>query len=288
MNFTTDNPSELLADKDWRRKNSRWRWWVFLGFGGLGFIGFFIVAFRVQTKKFWTAAFVAGVGSAAAWVVSGLNEQAGGTTTTTAASSGAASSLVSGVLIAIWGAQVVYALFLNRDYLRWKADSRNEWYNQSVVGQAAINSASAPPPPPVVPQTSPFLGVDTSEYVANVPATQSAPAPILSPVSAPATQHAITAPIDINSASAGDIAMAVGVDDAVVRRVLDARIQRGGFSNLDDMVARAGLQPHEMLRFRDKVSFGSLPAESSSTHPTPGPLHAKPRNEPGAGRVLDY
>jgi hypothetical protein len=82
--------------------------------------------------------------------------------------------------------------------------------------------------------------------------------------------------------------MAVGVDDAVVRRVVDARIQRGGFSSLDDLVARAALQPHEMLRFRDKIRFGPSSTGSATANPTPAPTQPKQPTEPGTGRILDY
>lgn len=297
MSFATSSPNALLADKEWRRKNSRWRWWVFLGFGLLGCVGFLIVAFRVQSRKFWTAAAIASIGSAVCALVAALAEPTDGAATTTTASADAGSDLVGGVAIAVWVAQIIYALVLNRDYLRWKADSGNEWFNQPVGGQAAANFASAPPPvQPAAPQAAPFLGVDTSAYFANAPAPQppAAPTPPPPPPPPAATPTAATpqrstpGPIDINSASAGEIAMAVGVEDIVVRRVVDARIQRGGFSSMEDLVARAGLQPHEMMRFRDKVTFGSSSPGQATTNATPAPTQPKPPTEPGTGRILDY
>jgi DNA uptake protein ComE-like DNA-binding protein len=300
MSSVSSSPATLLADKEWRKRNGRWRWWVFLGFGFLGCVGFLIVAFRVQSKKFWTAATVASIGSAACWVAMTLSGETSDTATSAAASkttdSTSGGGWGAGVTMAIWAAQIVYAILINREYLRWKADNRNEWYNQPVSGPVATNYVAAPPPTqPTAPQAAPFLGVDTREYFANAPAPQRSPAPPQpvppQPVptqAAPMSQRSTAAPVDINSASAGEIAMAVGVDDAVVRRVVDARIQRGGFSSMDDLVARAALQPHEMVRFRDKIRFGPSSTGAPTANPARTPTQPQPPTEPGTGRILDY
>lgn len=295
MNSVSSSPGALLRDKEWRKRNGRWRWWVFLGFGLLGCVGFLIIAFRVQSRKFWTAATVASIGSAACWLTMALSGETGDSAATTAASkssdTASGGGWGAGVTMAIWVAQIGYAILLNRDYLRWKADNRNEWYNQPVNGQTASNFAAAPPPTQATsPGAAPFLGVDTSAYFASAPAPQAPPAPASSPQPAPAPstpKRPATTTIDINSASAGEIAAAVGVDDGLVRRVIDARIQRGGFSNMHDLVVRAGLQPHEMVRFRDKIRFGPSSTGSATTNPTP-PTHPKPPTEPGPGRILDF
>lgn len=287
MSSVSNSPGALLGDKEWRKRNSRWRWWVFLGFGLLGCVGFLIIAFRVQSRKFWTAATVASIGSAVCWLAMALSGDTSDSAATTAASkssdTASGGGWGAGITMAVWVAQIVYAILLNRDYLRWKADNRNEWYNQPVNVQTASNFGAAPPPTQA---TAPFLGVDTSAYFASAP-PQAPPAPASSsqPAPVPSTsQCPATAAIDINSASAGEIAVAVGVDDGVVGRVIDARIRRGGFSNMDDLVARAGLQPHEMLRFRDKIRFGPSSTGSATTNPT----QPNPPTEPGTGRILDY
>jgi hypothetical protein len=291
MSSVSSSPAALLSDKEWRKRNSRWRWWVFLGFGFLGCVGFLIVAFRVQNRRFWTTATVASIGSAACWVAMTLSGETSDTATSAAASkttdSTSGGGWGAGVTMAIWAAQIIYAILINREYLRWKADNRNEWYNQPLGGQVATDFVAAPPPTrPPASQAAPFLGVDTSEYFANAPAPQRSPAP--PQTGSPMPQRSTAAPVDINSASPGEIARAVGVDDAVVRRVLDARIQRGGFSNMDDLVARAALQPHEMVRFRDKVRFGPSSTGSPTANPTPAPTQPQPPTEPGTGRILDY
>lgn len=296
MSFATDSPSVLLEDGNWRRHHSRWLWWCYLGFGMLGFVGFFIIASRAGGKKWWRRAAIVGALHIPSWVLMGLfNDEGGGVSWTANGiewGSGSSGTIVpADYAIILWICVIFYGLFVNREYLRWRAENPNEWFNQPVGGQTTVTLATAPTPveTPTL-QEAPFLGVDTSEYYSGPPSsqpqvTQTPPPAPSTPAPAPAGfEPPPSGLIDINAASASEIATSVGVDDSVVRRVIDARIQHGGFSSLDDLVARAGLQPHEMLRFRDKVRFGT----TSSTSPAQTPTPTKSPTEPGTGRILDY
>lgn len=161
MNFpnTSPSPENLLADRSWRLRHSAWLLAPLLGCGMLSFVGFLYVAIRVQTKKFWIAATVGCVGSAAVWIIMALAgdleepSQAAGT----ADGASTTSDLGVGVAMAAWAGLLVYAVVLNRDYLRWRAagSESNAWYNQPVGTAARTNVAYvAPPSPPSRPQIS--------------------------------------------------------------------------------------------------------------------------------------
>ncbi|MDR2252844.1 MAG: helix-hairpin-helix domain-containing protein [Bifidobacteriaceae bacterium] len=90
------------------------------------------------------------------------------------------------------------------------------------------------------------------------------------PTAEPA-RAAQAASLDANTASAGELAQAVGIGRQTAERIVAVRAERGGFANLDDLTRAAGLQPHEALRLRGKVVFGVAPT----------------RLAPHQGRILD-
>lgn len=297
---TSPSPANLIADKSWRRRHSAWLLAPILGFGILSFVGFLYVAIRVQAKKFWVAAAVGSTGSAVVWIVMALSgdlDETSGTGTKAAASStDTTSDWGAGVALAVWAALLVYAVVLNRDYLRWRAgltDSK-AWYNQHTP-----NTASGYGQPPVVGQphvpTPGFLGVNQNDYYAASPAPVTSPAPAYPTqppqppaAAAPRVDQAPPAPpfspLDVNSATADVLARSLGVEFGLASRVVAVRDNRGGFANVDDMVSAVGLQPHEFLKFRDRVTFGpritrpDVPPTTTGQPPT--------QDKPG-GRILD-
>lgn len=300
---TSPSPANLIADKSWRRRHSAWLLAPILGFGMLSFVGFLYVAIRVQTKKFWVAAAVGSTGSAVVWIVMALSgdlDETSGTGTTAATNStDTTSDWGGGVALAVWAALLVYAVVLNRDYLRWRAGltESKAWYNQHTP-----NTASGYGQAPAVgqPHVSPpgFLGVNQSDYYAASPApgapvTPPAPAyPTRPPqppsAAAPRVDQAPPAqpssPLDANSATADALARSLGVELGLASRVVAVRDKRGGFANVDDMVAAVGLQPHEFLKFRDRVTFG--PRTSRPDVPPTTTKKAPTQDKPG-GRILD-
>jgi hypothetical protein len=60
-----------------------------------------------------------------------------------------------------------------------------------------------------------------------------------------------------------------------VTRILAAREARKRFRDLDDLIAAIGLQPHEVVRLPNRVTFGAGPAGDEPERRAPG------------GRVLD-
>lgn len=258
---------------------------------------------RVRTKKFWIAMVAGCALSAVTWISSADTDPATVGTQT--------SELAGGVILAVWVGLIIHSINLNRDYLRWRATrtEANAWYSQPVDGwQAASPLAPAPfTPAPAVPvqppvpahqagfaswqQASGARSIDADQYFAQAnPAQPVFPQPTQSPTTPPTATPTvgIVGPVDANSASAAEIARAVRDDVALAQRIVAARGQHGGFRDLDDLVALASVQPHELMRLRGKVTFGPLSAAAAQE---PGGVSEQQSpstpTQPG-GRVLDF
>lgn len=288
MNYASNSPSDLLASRAWRRRHSAWLLAPILGVGVFSFIGFLYCALRIRNAKWWRIAGVTAVLSAIAWVLMSLfSEPQQGSKP-----SGPGSGLASGYMFALWIGLIIYGVIVNRDYLRWRAgqSESNAWYNQPAGTNPAVGLA--PPPTqtvqvqaPSIPRETAYpLDIDGGDYYAPRQKNSAAYATPATYAAAPA--HA-SGPVDINSADAFAIASGVGLDLATAERVVRAREQRRGFHGLDDLVAAAGLQPHELLKMRGKVSFG--PFQPSMRPPTSAAAERPaPPTEPRSGRILDY
>ena len=307
MNFPSTSPSAagLLADRSWRLRHSAWLLAPIMGCGLLSFVGFVYVALRVRTKKFWIAALISCMGSAVLWVATATGDasETGGTVDSAGATS-EMSDWAAGLAFAVWAGLLVYAVLLNRDYLRWRAgqDGTQAWYNQPA-GNSTPNVGQAYMPPPTInPRPEPtagFLGVSQDDYFGNQPhpnvprppsapidpATSGAPAEVHSvrPASPAARPHPV-GPVDVNTASASMLASSFSIDSDLASRVVATRNARGGFANLDDMVASVGLQPHELLKFRGRAAFG---VPETGLSPRENEVPREPREGQTGGRIVD-
>lgn len=89
----------------------------------------------------------------------------------------------------------------------------------------------------------------------------------------------------MNTATAATLASSLGIDPSVAARVVTVRDSRGGYATLDELVSTAGLQPHELVKFSGKVTFGQVERSTSpQTSQSPSPTPYKDR--PG-GRIID-
>lgn len=274
-------PEAKLANRNWRWLNS---WWIFapiIGCGFFGFIGFLVAAIRTGKRHYWiaTATYaVLGALSMALIIIAGEDESS---PTYVLGNIAVIPFLIAGI------GPIIHAAIMNRDYLTTIA-YKGAWYAQ--------------PQGPRTPQDQPtsFLGVSNSEYFApgqpNTAPTGSEPTPAPPPYGttshhqappppgtaqqptptpppAPATP---TAAVDINRATASDLVAGLNIDHEVAYQVIAARDARGGFQNLDDIAAATSLQPHQLVRFRNNVTFGAT--QENRHNPPSGP----------AGRILDY
>jgi DNA uptake protein ComE-like DNA-binding protein len=105
--------------------------------------------------------------------------------------------------------------------------------------------------------------------------TPAAAPPQSAPAALPARTPASTTAVDINRVTAIDLASDLNIDWALADHVVAVRDARGRYQSIDHLAEAAGLQPHQLVRFRNKVTFGT--AHEQQNPPT------------GAGgRILDY
>ena len=71
--------------------------------------------------------------------------------------------------------------------------------------------------------------------------------------------------VDINTATIADIREIGALDNAAIGRILIARSQRGGFTDLDDLAEAASLQAGQVLALWGRVAFSPFPATPPGT-----------------------
>ncbi|GAA0460112.1 hypothetical protein Ade02nite_14300 [Paractinoplanes deccanensis] len=129
------------------------------------------------------------------------------------------------VLIAAWAASVVHALVINVSWLRWRATYK-PWYAQQP---------SPPPPPSFAPPAVPLP-------------------PQVQPL-VPPQQQFYAAPLDVNTATEQQLATLPGFGPDRAAHVVAVRRTRGGFADVNDFAAAAGLAPHEFVAVRDRLTW---------------------------------
>jgi len=153
------NPSVGPFAKPPERKKSYWFWWVCLGVGILSFIGFIVIAFRIQTRRFVVAAVVALAAGAAAFAAAELDPTFNAADTASSDATGVGDLGIGfWVIVAIWIGLVVYALVLLPEVKRFleseDAAAQARWNATRTYSQGfRPNSVSQPRvvPPPYVP-----------------------------------------------------------------------------------------------------------------------------------------
>lgn len=282
MTYTSGNPGhrtaqQKLADKRWRYINS---WWIFppiLSFGFLGWLGFLMASARTGNKKYrlfsaiYAACFVA-------FMIMILNDP----------NDGVMSDLAAIPFLGAWLVPTIHASILNREYLTTLA-SKGDWYR---TPEAQSDHSAATPGP------APFLGVNQNDYYApqTGPSTppqatypQPAPSPAprstqaVPPANAPVTRqysNPTTAPgrVHANTATVDNLSGLPGVSPALAQRIVTVRDARGGYRDIDDLASAANLQPHELIRLRNHLTF------EQDTQPN---THINPQQHGATGRILD-
>ena len=248
MTYSSGSPAPMtpaeakLGDSKWRYLNS---WWVLLpplSLGFLSWLAFLVPAIRTGRWTFsLSSALYAGLLVAATVSNSMDREGVGGTIA------------VLILLLGCWLGASIHAAVVNRSYLRALA-ARNTWYDAPAAQHAPETGQSAP---------QPFLGISQDDYHAPAaPPTGSA---------APAPQERI----DLNSATPQQLGTVPGVGESLAQRIIEVRNARGGYRDLDDLVVAANLQPHELVRLRDRLEFGPVRPTGSGSQ------------QGGTGRILD-
>jgi hypothetical protein len=139
----------FMAGPERQKRQSRWLWWVYLGWGMFSWVGFTIVAVKVQTRRFVRAAvvsFVLCVTALAAAVIWPSAEELNENTNPDA--TGDLSTLNGGwVVVAVWIGLIVYGHVLNRDYKEFLCDKDDQDYRRWHSAQAQARAFYAPQAP---------------------------------------------------------------------------------------------------------------------------------------------
>jgi hypothetical protein len=232
-----------------------------LGFSCLGGFGFLYVGLRARRPGWW----LSGVGYLiASWVgfvgVGSTDKES------------TASDWFLGVWFAAWVASVVHAFVVNGPWLQWRAGYR-PWYAHPAPGWAG--SAYPPgvlaPPPVPAPAVPPAFAAPPAFGPSSPPPAGAVPPQAAAAPSAGGGAAGAPSPVDVNTATAEQLAALPGFDADRANRVVAARQARRGFASVAEFVAAAGLAPHEYAPLRHLLVC------PPSAHPeTPG------------GRVLDF
>lgn len=247
-----DRGDYLLAQQtsSWKIVNSLWVALVLLGCGCLSFAGWIWAALLAQTRRAWIAAAVwTGVSVVAITLVGVLGGDA-------EEPAGALGTTVAMVYLAAWAAQVVHAFVVMKLVLKERLLAQDK---KSAARQAYM-SGMAPSPAQSQQPHAPQMDDDLGEFYSEPRPTEQMSSGDRTPERhhSPSASGVETAgqPIDVNAATADELLRVHPLDQRTVDSVLAARQRRGGFRNLDDLVAAAGLQPHQMVALRNAVTFG--------------------------------
>jgi Helix-hairpin-helix motif len=227
------------ANLSWRLGHSAWVLAPALSFGCLGAAGFLYVGIRAKRPAWWIPGIVYSVITFACLVFGGG-----------APKDSVAQNVAFTLLIGLWLASVIHALVINPEWLRWRA-TYQPWYQQPQQYYAggphqfaAPQQATLPPQfqtPPVIP--SPI--VPAPQQFQPTPAFPQPP------------QQFVT--VDVNTATEQQFATLPGFTPPRISHVLEVRQSRGGFTDVNDFVAAAGLAPHEFVAIRDRLTCSPPP-----------------------------
>lgn len=249
---SADSAHAKLSSARWRWLNS---WWVVISpltFGILGWLGFLVAAIQTETRKFWIAAAAQSVLLVPSIVMMTVPDP-----------ESAISNIGVTLFLVAWLGPVVPSLIWNRQYLITLAH-RSAWHQRGFVAPP-LNAGYAAP--------TGFLGVDNSQYYGQTPPAPHVPVPqpTATPIATQAVAPTRQVPIDINTATASQLTIALRIDGSLAHHVVVTRNTHGSFRDLHHLAAAASLQPHQLIKFRNRVTF---------TMPDVG-------HSPQAGRIVD-
>lgn len=265
-----DRGDYLLSQQtsNWKIVNSLWVAVVILGCSCLSVVGWIWAAAMAQTRRAWIAAAVwGGVSTVTYSLVAVFSSDSGEPAT------GLETFLVL-ALMGGWGAQIVHAFLVMKLVLKEKLLVQDR---KTSAMQAYMSSLAPSPAPTTQPSQpgGPTLFADYGNFYEEGPSKPPSPegwTPSPDPSPRRAQAEAVTSRVDVNSAMTDELLSLPGIDPLAVEAIVSARKRRGGFHNLGDLTAAAGLQPHQMVALSDAVTFGPFDP---------------PQSPRGNGRVLD-
>jgi DNA uptake protein ComE-like DNA-binding protein len=257
----------MLDDPKWRRRNSRWRLFIWFTAGLYGTFVLWYVAAKARSKKAIIAAGVStalGVGFmifTSAQPTLTPEQQAAVEGTTRAAT--ANENLLTAFSLALVAFNIWMSFYLQKDWLLWVVakKSKGSWVEENLKiktvtrsdltaqrnRQAKIDSGSK-------------LFGDASDLIADAPAPSMDTPPKLKPLTS-----TDVLPLDVNQASISDLLKIPGLSEAHAEQIVIERKSRGGFKSFEELRLTLQLKPHEIAKLEGMFDF-----PSSNSGPTFG------------------
>ena len=247
-----------LNDWKWRVTNSKWLFWIIIGFGILGFVGWIKIARKTRDRTLINVALIFTVLTIVGFTLMGVTDDGNSDVTT------ANEDRATGFLVVLWFVQLVAGFSLNRKWLIWKAQvGEQTWFEENVTTGASdtkskrIESNVA----------NSFLDVSNEDYVET---QQSVVLGQSNPIVQPNLENAPKS-IDMNNFSDDDKSTLNQTVEGLVEKVTQEILENGYFSSFQDFSSRMNLQPHEIAKLQTRLTF------SQKENPTPK----------NSGRILD-
>lgn len=240
-------------------KKTRWRLWIYLTLGSFGFIGFWYVSRKMGDKKALKLGFIFLI----------INIVSGG------------ASLFP-IQLACFVAQIYFAIEVNSRYLIFlgQAPELDREITKETTGNNSIISIDYS-------QRSDYL-VDVEDSIPEIEHySDSKPAPTSSTdvvvedkknENKKLTKKSSEDLIDINNVTLEILISSIEVDARTLTKIISIRDQIGAFSSYEHLFKRADIRPHEMIKFRGKLSFGLI---QNSNNGIQSP------SESGINRIVD-
>jgi DNA uptake protein ComE-like DNA-binding protein len=221
-------------------RRTRWRLWIYLSLGSLGFIGFWYVAKKMGNRR------SAGLGLIFLLVF--LIAQ---------------SSDLGYLTFANFVAQLWFAKDINKLYLNFRSGN-------SELSESENLENSSPPFSPQINfnQANDFLvekpiasknenmNEINLEFPAKTDNEVSIRADSLSKVDSEPEIKLTKELIDINNESLETMISSLQISADTLRKIVEIRDQIGAFSSYEHLFKRADVRPHEMIKLKGRLAFG--------------------------------
>ncbi|MBT8227555.1 MAG: hypothetical protein HKP61_08775 [Dactylosporangium sp.] len=249
----SQGPTQTWA---WRFRHSLWLLLPLLGCGCLGGLGFLYVGLRARRPSWW----VPGLGYLAIAIAAVVFIDDPDQPST------ALGDWTLGLGFVGWIVGILHAALINASWLRWLANrspsyaqtiSPPSWPSAYPPGPGPYPSTYPPGPGPYPPAYPPGPGPYPSTYPPGPGPEPGGPQPpSASPWLAPDAADSPWQPLNINTATAEQLATLPGFDEPRARWVVSERHTMGGFDSLDRFAFVAGLAPHELEGLSDRLVHG--------------------------------
>jgi len=240
-------------------KKTRWRLWIYLTLGSFGFIGFWYVSRKMGDKKALKLGFIFLI----------VNIVSGGAN-------------LFPIQLACFVAQIYFAIEVNSRYLIFLEQAPE--LDREISTETTGNNSGIPID---YSKRNDYL-VDVED---SIPETEhhadSKPVPTSSTdvvvenkknETEKVTETSSGDLIDINNVTLEILISSIEVDARTLTRIISIRDQIGAFSSYEHLFKRADIRPHEMIKFRGKLSFGLIQNSKNGIQ--------SPR-ESGINRIVD-